>query len=587
MATITIAADGTGDYTAPDASAYAALSTGTTANTVNWKPGVYRPTGGRWWGRGQTRAMTKRCTHQVSGSGLVVLDNRIYVPLTASPSVTWSSAYGAWRIELYTCAGGGTVGDFGEVWFGAETGSSASDLVMGASYRPAASLAQVNADGLTIAGMSAGNGIWCAATETSTVDGSSAQVIYVWCPLDDAQLPAVQWGGIAATAEQNGSASAGSARYGALSFARDSTASANDPSGSTVGPGFVVVGGQKSLIGSTYANDADASLPVSDIEYDSVVMRGAAVDGMYIGADQAGTVYSGWNLSGDWYFNDHRDPATYPEFTDVNNRTAVFIGERATAITVTGGTVICGNSHGSLTIAGNGASGEVRPANCVITGVTMTCLPGANDSRWAVVTDADNCSISRCVVSGYTTRAQFGGAGTVIHGNNISGWEVGTITTHWSSAAMRVRSGGESDVANVSVKFYANLVDLRSSDSTYVWAAFDLSADTTNTIPAGAFVARDNVVLVADATQACVRAVSVGGAAWSTNQTWVGGFTNATVQAYDSSSSSVIGTGGTLASLFSTGTVVAPTSDTSGNILTRGDTPIMRYALETAGATSS
>lgn len=43
----------------------------------------------------------------------------------------------------------------------------------------------------------------------------------------------------------------------------------------------------------------------------------------------------------------------------------------------------------------------------------------------------------------------------------------------------------------------------------------------------------------------------------------------------------------TLASLFSTGTVVSPTADLAANILRRGDTAIRRGAVSAAGATSS
>lgn len=586
MATITIAADGTGDYLAPNASAYAALDTGTTANTINWKPGVYRPTTGRWWGRTASRAMTKRCTHQVSGSGTVLLDARIYVPLVASDYVRWDAPSGTWRIELYTCVVSGTVDSISDVWFGAETGDSPSDLVMGSSYAPAASLAQCNADGLTIAGMSTGAGIWFPATETSEVDGAvNAQVIYVWCPLDDAQLPAVQWGGIAAVASQSGGVSAGTPRYGAFCFARDTAASANDPSGSYVGPGFVLVGSGKNLIGSSYANDADPSLPISDVHYDSVVMRGFGLDAMYVGSDQAGTVYSGWVLDGDWICNDHRDPTTYPMFTDVNNRSVVFVDDRATAIEVDGGTITCGNLHAGIEVDG-AASGEARPANCKFTNITMSCLTGANDSRWAAVTEADDTVIARCTISGFVTRGQFGGVRTLLHGNHISGWNVSTITTHWSSATIRIRTGGDTDKSTVSVKLYANYIDLRGSDPDYVWAAFDLSADGANTIPANCIDARDNVVLVEDATQACFRAVSVGGASWSATQNWYGGWTNTTTQAYSSTGSTSQGTGQSLSSLFSTGTVTAPITDNSTDLITRGDIAIMRSAPE-AGASCS
>lgn len=584
MATITIAADGTGDYTAPNASAYAALSTGTTANTVNWKPGVYRPTTGRWWGRTASRAMTKRCTHQVSGSGVVLLDARVYVPLVASDYVRWKSAYGLWRIELYTCVGGGTVDDITDVWFGAETGTSPSDLVMGAAYAPAATRAQCNADGLTIAGMATGAGIWYPATETSEVDGSSCQVIYVWCPQGEAVLPALQWGGIAACASQAGSPSAGTPRYGALCFARDSGASANDPTGSTIGPGFVVVAASKNLLGSTFATDADASLPVSDVHYDSVVMRGAGVNGLYLGSDQAGTVYSGWLLDGEWAYDDHRDPLTKPEFTDVNNRSAIYIAERGTAFTADGGTVTMGNTHAAIEVKGNGAAGEVRPSGCVFSDINISARTGTNDARWAGVGDADDTTIARCTVTGFSTRGQFGGTGTLLHGNRISGCTVGTIDNLNGTTPIRIRTGGDTTPASVTVKLYANVVDLRGTDPAYVWSAFDLIANSAQDIPANCIDARDNVALV-ETGQVVFRAQRQGSGTWSTAQNWRGGFTNAAAEAADGGTSSAsIGSTSTLASLFATGTVVAPTADTAANILRRGDTPIRRPTVYGAAA---
>lgn len=588
MATITIdasAVESGATYTAPHAAAYAALSTGTTANTVNWAPGVYRPTAGRWWGRSAPRGMTKRCTHQVIGSGTVLIDGRIYVPLVASDYVRWDAASGTWRIELYTCVSGGSVDASRDVvvWFGAETGASASDLVMGASYAAATSLANCNADGLTIAGMSAGKGIWYRATETSEVDGAvDAQVIYVWCPLDDAQLPAVQWGGIAAVACQSGAVSAGTPRYGALVFARDTAASANDPSGSSVGPGFVVVGAQR-LVGTTAFNDADPSLPISDLHWDSVVMRGAVLDGFYVGST-TGSVVSGVLLDGDWSYDDHRDPATEPAFADVTNRSAIYIDEYSASVQVQGGVVSIGNSHGALNIKGTGASGDSRVADCSIIGVDLTCKAGANDARWGVITDADDCTIARCTISGFTSQGQFGGVGSLLHGNHISGLQPNTTNASADSVAMRVRCGSDTDPTSVRVRMYANYVDLTGTDPGEIWAAYGIVAQSGGgDVPAGALDARDNVAIVGTG-QAALRAEVTGGATLSSNQTWVGGYTNATTQAYSATSEGAIGTGTTLAGLFSTGTVVAPTTDTAANILRRGDTPLRRPTVYGAAA---
>lgn len=588
MATITIAADGTGDYTGPTSAAYDALSTGSTANTVNWKPGVYTPTAGKWWGRAAKRAMTKRCTHQVSGSGYVVLDARVFVPLASSSYVTWYAAQGCWRIELYTTAGGGTLDGVTDVWFGAETGSSWSSIVIGDSYRPADSLANVGSDGLTVAGMSTGKGIWFAASESSTVDtGFTAQVIYVWCPQDDAELPAVQWGGIAACASMSGTPGAGSPRYGALCFARDTNASSNDPSGSTVGDGFILIGAGKHLIGTVANPDSDASLPVSDITYTGVQMYGAGVNGMFVGSGASGTTYTNIALTGDWLHDDARHPETYPEFTDVNNRSAVYVAERTDTVTVDGGTALVGNSHGAIEISGSGSTSDLRPQSCVFQDITITAKTGASDSRWAAVGDADNTVIARCRVRGFVTRGQFGGIGTLLHQNHISAWRVSTINTNWSITPIRIRTGGDTVPADVRVKLYGNLVDLRDSDATSVWAAFDLIANSSQDIPAGCIDARDNVALVA-AGQAVFRAQSDGSGTWSTNQTWINGFTNASTQAYNGGTSQAsTGSGTTLSSLFSTGTVSGLTTDTAANILTRGDTPIRRPAPEIGGAAGS
>lgn len=587
MATITIAADGSGDFLAPNSSAYAALSTGSTANTVNWKPGVYRPTTGRWWGLLASRALDKRSTHQVSGSGTVLIDGRTYVPLVESDSVRWDAPSGTWRIELHTVGGGGgSIGDIYDVWFGAETGSSYSDLVMGASYRPAATLGQCNGDGLTVAGMATGAGIWFAVIETSEVDATSAQVIYVWCPLDDAQLPAVQWGGIAALAMQSGSASAGTPRYGALCFARDAASSSNDPSGSYVGPGFVVVGAGRHLLGSTSIDDADASLPVSEVHYDSVIMRGAGINGMRIGSDQTGTTYTDWRLDGEWLYDDHRDPLTCPVFEGTGfNLSAIFAGDRCHSLVVSGGQINVGNSHGAIEVNAIAATtAEARPQNCLFDGVTLTAKPGVNYSRWAGINGSDNAVLARCVVSGFCVRGQFGGIGTLLHGNHISGLTVGTVDDLQGTTPIRVRTGSDPVAADVRVKLYANVVDLRGTDPTYIWSGFDMIANTGQDIPAGCLDARDNVVLC-ETGQGAFRAQVLNSGTWSTNQTWIGGFTNAVSQAYNGgSSNNAIGTGTTIASLFSTGTVVAPTADSVTDILRRGDTPIRRPTVYGAAA---
>lgn len=585
MATITIAADGTGDYTAPDSNAYAALSTGTTENIVNWKSGVYSPVGGRWWGRAAARAMTKRCTHQITGNGLVVFDARIFVPFTSSPSVTWHAASGTWRIELYTVAGGGTVSDIRGVWFGAETGNIFSDIVIGQVYRQADSLGQCNADGLTVAGMSTGAGIWYPATEISTVDATNAQVIYVWCPQDDTEFPAVQWGGIAAIAEQGGSSSDGTPRYSPLVFARDSGASSNDPSGSSVGPGFVVIGAGKNLIGSTYLNDADPSLPVSDVHYDSITMYCAGLDAFYTGSDQAGTVYSNWRLDGEWSYDDGRDPLTFPEFVDQNDRSCIFIADRSSGIEANGGSILIGNTHGAVQINGSGASGETRCSNISITDVTMTARPFVNDARWSEIKDSDNAIIARCTVKGFCTRGQFGGTNTLIFGNKISEWKESSINSNWSTSVVRIYNAGDDSPSTVSVKVYANFFDWRDTESDWAYAPIDIRAFASDTYPAGCLIARDNVMLLSSG-QGAVRTAASGGGTISSNQTVLGTYTNATVEALSGSSDSSIGTSTTLSSLFSTGTTETPEIDTAENILSRGDIPIFRSARETAGATS-
>lgn len=588
MATITIAADGSGSHLAPNASAYAALATGSTANTVNWKAGVYVPEAGKWWGLAGDyhHALDKRTTHQVTGGGEVVLDGRVFVPTGVSPYVVWHAS-GTWRIELFTTNGGGSIDEMLGVWFGAETGSTAGDIVVGASYKMAASLAQVNSSGLTVSGMASGNGIWYTAIESSTVHaGKQARVIYVWCPLGQAQRPAEQWGGIASVGTMRGSTLGGGCPYlGAFCYSRNTTTS-NDPSGSYVGPGFIVVGAGRHLLGSSLHSDADNSRPVSDIEYDGVAMLAPGKDGLRLASNGTSTIYSSWRLGGDWSFDDGRDPLTEPEFIDQNNRSAVYVGARVTGLEVDGGTCTTGNTHGVVEVSG-GDSGEARPSNCSFIGIAATARLGVNDARWANINNGDNCTFARWTVRGYCTRAQIGGTGTLFHGINLAEWKRSTIDSNNNIAPFRIRTASDAVPSAVTVKLYANVVDLRDTDST-TYAAFDfITAGGGGNIPAGCIDGRDNVTLLRSSGQAVFRAQNQGGS-WSTNQQWRGGHTSGAVQAYDGGSTRTpAGTSRTFAQLFSTGTTSAPTSATNASILARGDVAIMRVAPEAAAASAA
>lgn len=556
-----------------NAAAYAVLD-GNALNTVNVTAAVYAPTGGRWWGRGVTAALDKPCVFNVVGSASarVLTDGRIYVPFTASPSITY---YGSniWRIELYTTAGGGTATAPSEVWFGALAGTTAASVVYGNSYAPAASLGQVGSAGLTVGGMATGAGIWFGTTEASVVSGT-ASVLYVWCPNGASQNPAVQWSGIAAVSTMTGSVGAGSPAYGPFVVSRSGS---NDPSGTIVNAGFACLGSTQWSTGSVARNAAVASVPVSTVLYDSIQILGGE-DAFYIGSDQLGTTLTSFRLQGDWSFDGMRDPQYYPIFTSIGGRGVINMDTRAKSIEVRGGTVTISDTHGSISINPvSEATPEERPSNCSVIGTRFRARGGSAYSRSAGVHGCDNATVSQCQWSGFTVRAQIGGYGTLLHSNEWLRSSQSTADPPESAEIVQIRADLDATPASTTVRFYRNLVDQRGNAGAY--ACVGLRATNSGNISANMLDARDNVAL-GDSGMAAYRTSYQGSGTISATQRITGTMHNLATEAYNSvAPGTAQGSATTLAALFSTGTTTG-TTYVAGNgnaVLSRGDRPTNRW----------
>lgn len=420
MATIDIypgAPNSGGSFSSANASAYAALAAGS-LNTVRWRGGYrYVCEAASWWGLGEQVGCRKPCQHVVvpyGGSSEVIVDClQRYGP--ADTSGTWSAGDGLWYIDLFA-ANAAPDPERDQIWLGAVAADTWASTYIGASYRQASSKANCSGDGLTIAGMLAGKGVWFF----ESVGGIGR--LWVWCPNGAAQPPAVQWGGIGVMIPPSTAPTTScNKKHSPFVFGRNSVGS-DDPSGSNVGEGFRIVGARIRHLGSNpVGSQADN---ISSITYNGVRAYGG-MSLLRMGSDTAGVSLSGWTLDGCTY-DDMIEPIYNPlgpsDGVGVIGASSdrVYLEPGVHSLTVRDLDMRMQSCHTAINCETDGAASGDRPSSVLYSDVRLTCKPVPTGTYvTARPFSCRNCTdltLSEARFEGFSTRGHLSGIRTLISG---------------------------------------------------------------------------------------------------------------------------------------------------------------------------
>lgn len=600
MATIYIypGAPNTGvDFSAPNAAAYAALAGGGASNTVVFSGGyTYTPGGGKWWGRDQRYGMDKRIRAVINDGRPVYLTGLVYV--TAAMSAVYEAAgtpAGVWTVDVITNSAAVPPARNDTGYFGARYDNAASGVELGWRYGQAASVADVGAEGLTIAGQRAGKGIWYMAKVGNTIK------LYVWSPAGAGVRPEVQWGGIALMVRAGGGGQTGFCPlHGAFVFAGSV---GNDPSGSSVEGDFRLVGAHNGLVGTPTGDYSTAYSSVSSITYAGTKMYGGRT-AINLASQTVGTVIDGVKLTDGWLYDDRIDPAIYPALTWNEGEFEAFSIEYRVRNTVAeNGTMICGVSHGLLSWvaqtygagAGFDASGaeESRSADNTARRLRLIARSAAEtDIRAFAFRKQYRTTLQQCELIGFSTASKVNGKDTCILLNEfigcnkhdtVTGGDSNTLVTQtlFTGSSNGGDATDDADNANISCKLLSNFFDRRGDAGRGVtggYSGVEMRAYAGFTTPAGAMEARGNTFL-GDAGQVGMRVKTHGSGAVNPNQIWVGNRYNQGETSVAPEGTSTVGTVQAASTTFSTGTVSGNIYDTAANILARGDLPARALAI--------